>query len=410
MEVRLIRRTFIINTYLILLYNIHMNRFRFLTSGESHGKCLNAIIEGIPAGIRIKTSVINEDLARRQVGYGRGGRMKIEKDTVEIKSGVRFGKSTGAPICLEIKNKDFENWQEVMNTEHQDYPAQETLKKIEEKSFTTVRPGHADYAGSIKYNFTDLRNVLERSSARKTAIEVAVGSVAKQILKEFGIMGFSHVIQIGNVKLDFYPKTYTLIKEKAEKSDVRCADDLTADRMRNAIDEAAQAGDTLGGKFEVIFGNLPVGLGSYVHWDRCLDGRLAQAVMSIPAVKAVEIGAGVDAASLKGSQMHDEIFVKNKNVYRHTNNAGGLEGGMTNGEALVIKGTMKAIPTMRKPLATVDIEDMQPASAHFERTDTCAVPACAVVAEARIAIILADELLTKIGGDNFVEMKAHYGE
>ena len=410
MEVRLIRRTFIINTYLILLYNIYMNRFRFLTSGESHGKCLNAIIEGIPAGIRIKTSVINEDLARRQVGYGRGGRMKIEKDTVEIKSGVRFGKSTGAPICLEIKNKDFENWQEVMNTEHQDYPAQETLKKIEEKSFTTVRPGHADYAGSIKYNFTDLRNVLERSSARKTAIEVAVGSVAKQILKEFGIMGFSHVIQIGNVKLDFYPKTYTLIKEKAEKSDVRCADDLTADRMRNTIDEAAQAGDTLGGKFEVIFGNLPVGLGSYVHWDRCLDGRLAQAVMSIPAVKAVEIGAGVDAASLKGSQMHDEIFVKNKNVYRHTNNAGGLEGGMTNGEALVIKGTMKAIPTMRKPLATVDIEDMQPASAHFERSDTCAVPACAVVAEARIAIILADELLTKIGGDNFVEMKAHYGE
>lgn len=394
----------------ILLYNVSMNRFRFLTSGESHGKCLNAIIEGIPAGIRIKASVINEDLARRQVGYGRGGRMKIEKDTVEIKSGVRFGKSTGAPICLEIKNKDFENWQEVMNTEHQDYPAQETLKKIEEKSFTTVRPGHADYAGSIKYNFTDLRNVLERSSARKTAIEVAVGSVAKQILKEFGIMGFSHVVQIGNVKLDFYPKTYTLIKEKAEKSDVRCADDLTADRMRNAIDEAAQAGDTLGGKFEVIFGNLPVGLGSYVHWDRCLDGRLAQAVMSIPAVKAVEIGAGVDAASLKGSQMHDEIFVKNKNVYRHTNNAGGLEGGMTNGEALVIKGTMKAIPTMRKPLATVDIEDMQPASAHFERSDTCAVPACAVVAEARIAIILADELLTKIGGDNFVEMKAHYGE
>ena len=394
---------------LFLLYNIGMNRFRFLTSGESHGKCLNAIIEGIPAGIRIKASVINEDLARRQVGYGRGGRMKIEKDTVEIKSGVRFGKSTGAPICLEIKNKDFENWQDVMNTEYQEYPAQETIKKIEEKSFTRLRPGHADYAGSVKYNFTDLRDVLERSSARKTAIEVAVGSVAKQILKEFGIMGFSHVIQIGNVKLDFYPKTYTLIKEKAEQSDVRCADDLTADRMRNAIDEAAQAGDTLGGKFEVIFGNLPVGLGSYVHWDRALDGRLAQAVMSIPAVKAVEVGAGVEAASLRGSQMHDEIFVKNKTIYRQTNNAGGLEGGMTNGEALVIKGTMKAIPTMRKALATVDIKDMKPASAHFERSDTCAVPACAVVAEASVAIILADELLTKIGGDNFVEMKEHYG-
>ena len=387
-----------------------MEKFRFLTSGESHGKCLNAIIEGVPAGFRIKASVINEDLARRQVGYGRGGRMKIENDTVEIKSGVRFGKSTGAPICLEIKNKDFENWQDVMNTEHQDYPAQETLKKIEEKTFTTIRPGHADYAGSVKYNFTDLRNVLERSSARKTAIEVAVGSVAKQILKEFGIMGFSHVVQIGQVKLDFYPKTYTLIKEKAEKSDVRCADDLTADRMRNAIDEAAQAGDTLGGKFEVIFGNLPVGLGSYVHWDRALDGRLAQAVMSIPAVKAVEIGAGVDAASLKGSQMHDEIFVKNKTIYRQTNNAGGLEGGMTNGEPLVVKATMKAIPTMRKSLATVDIKEMQPATAHFERSDTCAVPACAVVAEARVAIILVDELLSKIGGDNFVEMKAHYGE
>ena len=387
-----------------------MERFRFLTSGESHGKCLNAIIEGVPAGFRIKASVINDDLARRQAGYGRGGRMKIEHDTVEIKSGVRFGKSTGAPICLEIKNKDFENWQEVMNVEHQEYPTQETLKKIEAKAFTKLRPGHADYAGSVKYNFTDLRNVLERSSARKTAIEVAVGSVAKQILKEFGIMGFSHVVQIGNVKLDFYPKTYTLIKEKAEKSDVRCADDLTADRMRNAIDEAAQAGDTLGGKFEVIFGNLPVGLGSYVHWDRALDGRLAQAVMSIPAVKAVEIGAGVEAASLKGSQMHDEVFVKNKTIYRQTNNAGGLEGGMTNGEALVIRGTMKPIPTMRKALATVDIKDMSPASAHFERSDTCAVPACAVVAEARVAIILADELLSKIGGDNFVEMKAHYGE
>ena len=393
-----------------MLYNIGMERFRFLTSGESHGKCLNAIIEGVPAGFRIKASVINEDLARRQTGYGRGGRMKIEHDTVEIKSGVRFGKSTGAPICLEIKNKDFENWQEVMNVEHQDYPTQETLKKIEAKAFTKLRPGHADYAGSVKYNFTDLRDVLERSSARKTAIEVAVGSVAKQILKEFGIMGFSHVVQIGNVKLDFYPKTYTLIKEKAEKSDVRCADDLTADRMRNAIDEAAQAGDTLGGKFEVIFGNLPVGLGSYVHWDRALDGRLAQAVMSIPAVKAVEIGAGVDVASLKGSQMHDEVFVKNKTIYRQTNNAGGLEGGMTNGEALVIRGTMKPIPTMRKALATVDIKDMTPASAHFERSDTCAVPACAVVAEARAAIILVDELLSKIGGDNFAEMKAHYGK
>lgn len=388
-----------------------MKRFRFLTSGESHGKCLTAIIEGVPAGIRIKPDIINKDLARRQAGYGRGGRMKIESDTVEIKSGVRFGKSTGAPICLEIKNKDYENWQDAMDTNAYDYPTEEMLRKIEEKSFTKARPGHADYAGSIKYNLSDLRDVLERSSARKTAIEVAIGSIAKQILREFGVMSFAHVIQIGDVKLDFYPKTYTLIKEKADKSDVMCADDLTADRMRNAIDKAAEEGDTLGGKFEVIFGNLPVGLGSYNHWDNMLDGRLAQAVMSIPAVKAVEIGAGVDAAHLKGSQMHDEIFVdKSKTVYRQTNNAGGIEGGMTNGEAVVIKGTMKPIPTMRKSLATVDLKDMSPTNAHFERSDTCAVPACAVVAEARAAIILVDELLAKIGGDSLVEMKAHWGK
>ena len=387
-----------------------MKRFRFLTSGESHGKCLNAIIEGIPAGIRIKEDVINADLARRQVGYGRGARMQIEKDTVEIKSGIRFGKTTGAPICLEIKNKDFSNWEEVMSTIGYDYPTEDMLRKIEERKFTKARPGHADFAGSKKYNLEDLRDVLERSSARKTAIEVAVGSIAKQILKEFGIIGFSHVVQIGNVKLDFYPKTYTLIKEKAEKSDVMCADEITADRMRNAIDLAAEEGDTLGGKFEVIFGNLPIGLGSYVHWDQCIDGRIAQAVMSIPAIKAVEVGAGVDAAFLKGSQMHDEIFVnKNKEIYRQTNNAGGIEGGMTNGETLIIKGTMKPIPTMRKSLATVDLKDKTPANAHFERSDVCAVPACSVVAESRVAIILVDEFLAKLGGDNLVEMKAHYG-
>ncbi len=387
-----------------------MKRFRFLTAGESHGKCLMAIIEGVPAGIKIKADIINQDLQRRQVGYGRGDRMKIEKDSIEIKSGVRLGKTTGAPICLEIQNKDYANWEEAMSTQAYDYPTESMLKKIEEKSFTRVRPGHADYPGYVKYNLSDLRDVLERSSARKTAIEVAVGSVAKQILREFGIMSFAHVIQIGNVKLDFYPKTYTLIKEKAEKSDVMCADDLTADRMRSAIDIASQEGETLGGKFEVIFGNLPIGLGSYVHWDQMLDGRIAQAVMSIPAVKAVEVGAGVDSAHLKGSQMHDEIFVdKNKSLYRQTNNAGGIEGGITNGETLVIKGTMKPIPTMRKSLATVDLKDNSPAMAHFERSDVCAVPACSVVAEARVAIILVDELLAKIGGDNLAEMKAHYG-
>ena len=387
-----------------------MKKFRFLTSGESHGKCLNAIIEGVPAGIRIKADIINKELAKRQSGYGRGARMQIEKDTVEIKSGVRLGKTTGAPICLEIKNQDYTNWEQAMSVEGYDYPTEDMLKKIEEKSFSKIRPGHADYPGSIKYNLKDLRDVLERSSARKTAIEVAVGAVAKQILKDFGIVGFSHVVQIGNVKLDFYPKTYTLIKEKAEKSEVFCAEEITTDRMKNAIDEAANNGDTLGGKFEVIFGNLPIGLGSYVHWDQCLDGRIAQAIMSIPGIKAVEIGAGVEAATLLGSQMHDELFVdKNKNIYRQTNNAGGIEGGMTNGETLIIKGTMKPIPTMKKTLATVDLKDMKPSNAHFERSDVCAVPACSIVAEARVAIILVDELLSKIGGDNLVEMKAHYG-
>ena len=388
-----------------------MKKFRFLTSGESHGICLTAIIEGVPAGFCIKTDLINKDLARRQSGYGRGSRMKIEHDEVEIKSGVRLGKTTGAPICLEIKNKDYLNWIDIITPYECNYVSEEVMQKIESKSFTKARPGHADYAGSVKYNLKDLRDVLERSSARKTAIEVAVGSIAKQILKEFGITGFSHVIQIGNAKLDVYPDNYTIIKQKAELSDVFCADDYTAEKMRTEIDTAANEGDTLGGKFEVIFGNIPVGLGSYNHWDNTLDGRLAQAIMSIPAVKAVEIGCGVKAAELRGSQMHDEIFVdENFEVYRKTNNAGGIEGGTSNGEAIVIKGTMKPIPTMRKPLATVDLKDMSPATAHFERSDVCAVPACAVVAEARTAIILADELLSKIGGDSLKEMQAHYGK
>ena len=382
--------------------------FRFLTSGESHGKSLNAIIEGVPAGIHISDDIINEDLKSRQKGYGRGARMKLEHDTVEIKSGIRFGKSTGAPICLEIKNRDYENWKLPMSTEELNFNDTDILRQVAEKSFTKVRPGHADYAGSLKYNLEDLRDVLERSSARKTAIEVAVGSIAKQILKEFGITGFSHVVQIGNVKVDIHEENYTLIKERSQKSELRCFDMLTTEKMKDAIDLAKQNGDTLGGKFEVIFGNLPVGLGSYVHWDRKIDGLLAQAVMSIPAVKAVEIGIGVEAAERSGSQMHDEIFVERKDIYRKTNNAGGIEGGMTNGESVIIKGTMKAIPTMRTPLNTVDLIDYSQTTAHFERSDTCAVPACAIVAEARVAIVLADEFLKKFGGDSLKEIKHNY--
>jgi len=382
--------------------------FRFLTSGESHGQALNAIIEGLPSGVKISEEEINQDLLRRQKGYGRGTRMTLEQDTILIKSGIRFGKTTGAPICLEIKNRDYDNWKLPMSTNEVDFNDLDLLKKIAEKSFTKVRPGHADYAGSVKYNLEDLRDILERSSARQTAIEVAIGSIAKQFLKEFGIMGFSHVTQIGDVKLDIQEYNYTLIKEKAEKSELRCFDQYTTEKMKDAIDLAKQNGDTLGGKFEVIFGNLPVGLGSYVHWDRKIDGLLAQAVMSIPAVKAVEVGAGVEAAGLCGSQMHDEIFAAGKGVYRNTNNAGGIEGGMTNGESVVIKGTMKAIPTMRTPLSTIDILDYSETKAHFERSDTCAVPSCAIVAEARIAIVLANEFLKKYAGDSLKEIKHNY--
>lgn len=351
-----------------------MNKFRFLTSGESHGKCLTAIIEGLPSGINIDEKFIYQELKRRQQGYGRGGRMKIETDTVEITSGVRFGKTTGAPVCLVIKNKDFENWKKIMSTD----PSDET----DEKSFTTVRPGHADYAGSIKYNHKDLRNVLERSSARKTAIEVAVGAVAKLILKEFNIHGHSYIIQIGK--------------------------GLVEEDFHREIDNAKNTGDTLGGKFEIVYENIPVGLGSFVQWDRKLDGRIAQAVMSIPAVKVVEIGT--NPLGIKGSQYHDEIYIENGSVKHRTNNAGGIEGGMSNGENIIVKAVMKPIPTLRKPLKSIDIKDMTPAEAHFERSDTCAVEACAVVAESRVAWILADELLTKFGGDNLEEMMHNFNK
>ncbi|MBR1942732.1 chorismate synthase [bacterium] len=385
-----------------------MSNFRFLTSGESHGKCLNAVIEGIPSGFKIDEEFINNELKRRQTGYGRGKRMQIETDKCEIKSGVRLGLTTGAPICLEVKNKDFENWKIPMSTKEVDLKNREILKLVADKSFTKIRPGHADFAGAVKYQLEDLRDVLERSSARQTAIEVAVGAIAKQMLKEFSIIGFSHVTQIGNVKAEVLPQSYTLLKEAAEYSELRCADDIATDMMKEAIDIAKNNGDTLGGKFEVIFGNIPVGLGSHVHWDRKLDGRIAQAIMSIPAVKSVEIGVGAEAAELSGSKMHDEVFIADNKIYRKTNNAGGIEGGMSNGEPIIVKAVMKPIPTMRTPLKTVDLYKKEPTEAHFERSDTCAVPACAVVAEARVAWILIDELLKKFGGDSLKEIKKNY--
>ncbi len=347
-----------------------MEKFRFLTAGESHGKCLTAIIEGLPANLDIDVDFINEELKRRQGGYGRGGRMQIESDTVEIMSGVRFGKTIGSPVTLVIKNRDFENWQNIMSANPKDITS--------DKAFTTYRPGHADYAGSVKYNQRDLRNILERSSARKTAIEVAVGAVAKLLLKQFGITASSKVLQIGNGK--------------------------TEEEFHAEIDRAKAAGDTLGGKIEVTFENLPVGLGSYVHWDRTLDGRIAQAVMSVPAVKSVSIG-NHHAYKMLGSEFHDEIFCEDGKITRKTNNAGGIEGGMSNGENIVVTAVMKPIPTLRKPLKSVDCITKEPTEAHFERSDTCAVEACAVVVESRIACVLANEILLKYGGDSIEELK-----
>lgn len=347
-----------------------MEKFRFLTAGESHGKCLTAIIEGLPANLDIDVDFINEELKRRQGGYGRGARMQIESDTVEIMSGVRFGKTLGSPVTLVIKNRDFENWQKIMSADPKNITS--------DKAFTTYRPGHADYAGSVKYNQRDLRNILERSSARKTAIEVAVGAVAKLLLKQFGINASSKVLQIGNGK--------------------------TEEEFHTEIDKAKAAGDTLGGKIEVVYENLPVGLGSHVHWDRTLDGRIAQAVMSVPAVKSVSIG-NHHAYKMSGSEYHDEIFCENGKITRKTNNAGGIEGGMSNGENIVVTAVMKPIPTLRKPLNSVDCITKEPAEAHFERSDTCAVEACAVVVESRIACVLANEILLKYGGDSIEDIK-----
>jgi len=386
---------------------------RFLTSGESHGKVLNAIIEGIPAGFTINTDDINSLLYRRQLGYGRGGRMKIEQDKITFNSGIRHGVTTGAPICLEIPNKDWRNWEIPMSTLPVDTNNPLIFSLINEKKITHVRPGHADLPGSLKYNIQDVRNVLERSSARETAMRVAVGAIAYSILKNFGIQIFSHVIRIGeaNVTSKGLPEDYKVIKNIAETSDVRCADSQAASKMRMVIDDACSAGDSLGGVFEIIALNVPVGLGSYVHWDRRIDGEIAQAIMSIPAIKSVGIGLGKASGEIPGSQLHDEIFPKDANsktYNRKTNNSGGIEGGITNGSPVVIRAAMKPIPTLKKPLRSIDLETGQEHIAHYERSDVCAVPAAGVVGEAMLAIVLAKAFLEKFGGDSFEEINANY--
>ncbi len=378
--------------------------FRFLTAGESHGKCLTAIIEGVPAGVKISMEDINSCLARRQQGYGRGSRMQIEKDRVIINSGVRHGITTGSPVTLVIENRDWENWKIPMSVDPVDMENPKIKQLVDEKKITHVRPGHADLAGSIKYHHKDVRDVLERSSARETAIRAAVGAFAQNILREFGVEIFSHVLRIGPAESDKNRliEDYTLLRQKAEISDLRCADEKASQEMKKAIDRAKEEGDTLGGVFEIIAVNVPAGLGSYVHWDRRLDGQIAQAVMSIPAIKSVGIGVAEEAGELPGSQMHDEIFPgKTPAAYsRKTNNAGGIEGGISNGMPIIVKAAMKAIPTMRKPLNSVDISTGKEHIAHYERSDVCAVPAASVVGEAMVSIVLAKAFLEKFGGDS----------
>lgn len=375
-------------------------KLKFLSSGESHGKCLNAIIDGVPANFEISVEKINEELAKRQMGYGRGGRMQIEKDKVIINSGIRFGKTIGSPVCLEIQNKDFENWKTKMSSEQVDLSDNDVFQSILDAKITKVRPGHADLSGAIKYNQTDVRNILERSSARETAIKVAVGAIAKQILEKFHINIESQVLAIGNVEAKNF--------DENEQNDLNCKDKAAYELMKQEIDKAKEKGVTLGGLIQIKITGVPVGLGSYVNWEKRLDGNLARAIMSIQAIKSVEIGLGKEVAFLEGNQVHDEIFYENEKIMRKTNNAGGIEGGMSNGEPIVITFAMKPIPTMRTSLSSIDIETKENIFAHFERSDTCAVSACGIVAENMAAIVILNEFLEKFGGDSFEEISANY--
>jgi len=370
---------------------------RFLDAGESHGKGLIGIIEGLPAELSLSEEKINRDLERRQGGYGRGERMKIEQDRVEILSGIIEGKTIGSPLGLLIKNKDWENWQE------KEYPP-----------LTIPRPGHADFAGAIKYGFKDLRKVLERASARQTAMRVAIGSVASILLEEFNINIYSYVLRIGKIKAKRINSFNQEVKDQIAKSPVYCIDGVASIGMCREIDRAREKGDTLGGVFEVIITGVPVGLGSYAQWDRRLDARLASALMSIPGIKAVEIGEGIEASEKRGSVVHDEIFVyqeletSSSRYYRETNRAGGIEGGVTNGEAVIIRAYLKPIPTLINPLRSIDFATKKETRAIYQRSDICVVPAASVVGEAVAAWEIAVAFLEKFGSDSLLEIKENY--
>jgi len=363
---------------------------------------LTTILEGIPANLPLAAEEINLDLARRQRGYGRGGRMRIEKDEANIVGGVRHGLTMGGPIAILIANRDWENWKLTMD------PRPGGREADPKEPVTRPRPGHADLAGALKYSQHDIRNVLERASARETAARVAVGAVCKRLLREFDIEVFSHVVAIGGIEAKTEGLSFAEIRERAEASEVRCADPEAGEAMMRKIDEARKRGTTLGGVFEVVALNLPVGLGSYVHWDRKLDGRLAQAVMSIQAIKGIEIGLGFEGARRFGFETHDEIFYEDGRFIRKTNRAGGLEGGMSNGEPIVIRGAMKPISTQYAPLASVDLLTKEPFKASVERSDICSVPAAGVIGEAVVAFEIARAFREKFGGDSLEELRRNY--
>jgi chorismate synthase len=395
-------------TILLIDGGFAISMFRYLTAGESHGPQLTAIIEGVPAGVPLLVEGINSELARRQQGYGRGDRMKIEKDQVEILSGVRWGETLASPITLAVKNRDWENWNQTMS------PLAEY--RNDGLAVTRPRPGHADLGGALKYNHTDLRNILERSSARETAVRVAVGAVAKALLRLFGIAVGGVVREVGGVVASTPELTYDEIWLNAAQSPLFCCDAAAEMEMKQVIDAAKSSGDTLGGVVEVQVVGAPPGLGSYVQWDRKLDARLAMALMSIQAIKGVEVGIGFETARRPGSRVHDEIFRDAARLesgaacayYRKDNNAGGIEGGMSNGEPIILRAAMKPIPTLYAPLRSVDMLTHEPFEAAVERSDTCAVPAALVVAESVVAIEIANAFLEKFGGDSVVEIRRNY--
>ena len=374
---------------------------RYLTAGESHGPRLTAIIEGVPAGLPLTADYINAELKRRQGGYGRGARMKIESDQVEITSGVRHGLTMGGPITLNVTNLDHQKWLEIMSAADVD-EKKKGLRKI-----TKPRPGHADLVGGMKYRFDDLRNSLERSSARETTMRVAVGAVAKRLLEEIGIEVASHIVTFGGIDIDV-PDDLTVaeIKERAAQSEVSIVNPEREEEIKAYIDQIKKDGDTIGGVIETVVGGVPVGLGSYVQWDKKLDAKIAQGVVSINAFKGVEFGVGFEAGRLKGSQVMDEILWSEEDGFtRRTNNLGGFEGGMTNGQPIVVRGVMKPIPTLYKPLMSVDIETHEPYKATVERSDPTALPAAGVVMESVVATVLATEVLAKFSSDNLEELK-----